>query len=54
VLVKVLLLIYQGIGVGGKEVFGNNFTRLLDLKKRYDPTHIFSKGRQLLSQTSSE
>jgi hypothetical protein len=28
VVVTVLLLIYAGIGMGGKQVFGNNFTRL--------------------------
>ena len=50
----VLLLIYPGIGVGGIQVFGNNFMRLLDLKKRCDPSNIFSKGPQLLSQTPPE
>jgi FAD/FMN-containing dehydrogenase len=40
--------------VGGKQVFGNNFIRLLDLKQRYDPTNVFSKGPQLFSQTYPE
>jgi hypothetical protein len=52
--VLILLLILPGIGVGGKQVFGNNFIRLLDLKQRYDPTNVFSKGPQLLSHTHPE
>jgi Berberine and berberine like len=51
---SILRLMILGIGVGGKKVFGNNFIRLHDLKKRYDPNDIFGRGPQLFSQTRPE
>ncbi|KAI1000099.1 hypothetical protein K3495_g8101 [Podosphaera aphanis] len=39
---------YDGIGVSGHEVFGVNFPRLVELKERYDPENMFSKGPKLL------
>lgn len=35
------------LGASGKVVFGVNFPRLAELKKRYDPQNIFSKGPSL-------
>ena len=44
----ILPLIPSGIGVGGRQVFGDNFAQLQKLKKKYDPNNVFSKGPQLL------
>jgi FAD/FMN-containing dehydrogenase len=43
---SVLPLISSGIGVGGTQVFGDNFAQLQQLKKKYDPNNVFSKGPQ--------
>jgi hypothetical protein len=45
---SILPLISSGIGVGGTQVFGGNFAKLQKLKKKYDPTNVFSKGPQLV------
>jgi FAD/FMN-containing dehydrogenase len=37
------------LGEGGKVVFGVNFPRLAELKKRYDPENVFSKGPSLVA-----
>lgn len=39
---------YDGIGVGGTQVFGDNFAQLQKLKKKYDPNNVFSKGPQFV------
>lgn len=39
---------YDGIGVGGEQVFGVNFPRLVALKRKFDPENLFAKGPQLL------
>jgi hypothetical protein len=41
-------LIFLGIGVSGEIVFGVNFPRLLEPKKKYDPGNVFNKGPKLL------
>ncbi|KAE9371446.1 FAD-binding domain-containing protein [Stipitochalara longipes BDJ] len=40
---------YDSLGEGGKVVFGVNFPRLVELKKRYDPENVFSKGPSLVA-----
>lgn len=40
---------YDSLGEGGKVVFGVNYPRLVELKKRYDPENIFSKGPSLIA-----
>jgi hypothetical protein len=37
-----------GIGEKGEVLFGVNFPRLVELKKRYDPRNIFGKNLNLL------
>ncbi|PBP20327.1 putative FAD linked oxidase domain protein [Diplocarpon rosae] len=38
---------YDSLGATGKEVFGVNFPRLAELKKKYDPENVFAKGPSL-------
>ncbi|KUJ07010.1 FAD-binding domain-containing protein [Mollisia scopiformis] len=38
---------YDSLGASGKTVFGVNFPRLVELKKRYDPQNVFCKGPSL-------
>ncbi|PBP21637.1 putative FAD linked oxidase domain protein [Diplocarpon rosae] len=39
---------YDSLGATGKEVFGVNFPRLAELKKKYDPNNVFAKGPSLV------
>lgn len=39
---------YDSLGASGQTVFGVNFPRLAELKKRYDPENVFSKGPRLV------
>ncbi|KAH7357066.1 hypothetical protein BKA65DRAFT_392334 [Rhexocercosporidium sp. MPI-PUGE-AT-0058] len=39
---------YDNLGAGGKTIFGVNFPRLAELKKKYDPNNVFSKGPSLV------
>jgi hypothetical protein len=40
-----LTLLIAGISSShGKEIFGVNYEKVLELKKRYDPTDIFNKS----------
>ncbi|PVH83817.1 FAD-binding domain-containing protein, partial [Cadophora sp. DSE1049] len=39
---------YDSLGATGQTVFGVNFPRLAELKKRYDPNNVFSKGPSLV------
>lgn len=45
--VERMILICAGLGAHGKVVFGVNFPRLAELKKKYDPKNVFSKGPSL-------
>jgi hypothetical protein len=37
-----------GVSEKGQVLFGVNFPRIIELKKRYDPGNIFGKGLNLL------
>ncbi|KAL8773921.1 MAG: hypothetical protein Q9209_001351 [Squamulea sp. 1 TL-2023] len=40
----------MGFGVKGRTVFGANYERLIELKKKWDPKNAFSKGHLLAPQ----
>ncbi|KAI0995773.1 hypothetical protein K3495_g12407 [Podosphaera aphanis] len=42
---------YDGFGSSGQDLFGVNFPRLVEIKKRYDPENMFSKGPRLLQSS---
>lgn len=39
---------YDNMGSGGQIIFGVNFPRLAELKKKYDPSNVFSQGPSLV------
>ncbi|EED17151.1 FAD binding oxidoreductase, putative [Talaromyces stipitatus ATCC 10500] len=44
---------YTGFEANAKDLFGDNLSRLKELKKQYDPRNVFRKWHDLLLQTGS-